>query len=41
MVTVLIITIILLLKFGVPIVIWYMENELLKGYDKCAERKYS
>lgn len=37
MVTVLIITIILLLKFGVPIVIWYMENELLKSYDKYAE----
>ena len=37
MVTVLIITILLVLKFGVPIVIWYMENELLKGYDKYAE----
>lgn len=37
MVTVLIITITLLLKFGVPIVIWYMENKLLESYDKYAE----
>lgn len=37
MVIVLIVTILLVLKFGVPFVIWYMEKELLKGYDKYAE----